>query len=126
MRKTREKFILINLSFLFIQSCVYLPEAIEEPNIDCKLYTKEFVLNYDNRFTKTLIDVNIDNCSGDTCKGILIAATAIPITTFIVSGSIVVVGNTIHWLEKEGKCDEIYLKQKITEFDRAQSGVEPN
>lgn len=43
---------------------------------------------------------------------------AVPVTTIVLSGSIVVVGNTVHWLERQGKCEDGYLKQKTDEFKR--------
>ena len=103
--------------FLFIQSCVYLPETIKDSNLHCKLYTKEYTLNPDNKATDFFMKTNISNCSNDSCLGgLLVAASVIPVTTFIVSGSIVLVGNTVHWLEKEGTCENTYLKQKLNDF----------
>jgi hypothetical protein len=42
-------------------------------------------------------------CSDIACIGIGGVMLA---TTGIISGSIVLAGNTIHWLEKQGKCDD--------------------
>lgn len=39
---------------------------------------------------------------------------AIPITSFIVSGSIVVVGNTVHWIEEQGTCEESMTQEAIS------------
>jgi hypothetical protein len=36
----------------------------------------------------------------------LIGVPVIAATSFIVSGSIVVIGNTLHWIEKQGTCDD--------------------
>ena len=45
--------------------------------------------------------------------GCILGGVFIVAASTLVSGSIVVVGNTVHWLEKQGKCDDSYLNQKI-------------
>ena len=40
--------------------------------------------------------------SEEGCLAIILGTAAV---TTVVSGSIVIVGNTIYWLEKQGRCD---------------------
>ena len=48
-------------------------------------------------------DVNICQSSAkDAAYCILAIGVVIPAGTFVVSGSIVIVGNTLHWLEYQG------------------------
>ena len=41
-------------------------------------------------------------------EGLLIALGGAT-TSYIVSGSIAVVGNTVHWIEKKGRCEDSYI-----------------
>ncbi|OAI51472.1 hypothetical protein AYO46_01400 [Betaproteobacteria bacterium SCGC AG-212-J23] len=38
------------------------------------------------------------------CALFLVAIGAVAAASVVISGSVVLVGNTIHWLEKQGKC----------------------
>ncbi len=44
------------------------------------------------------------DCRSDLCAHYLVAVSAVSAATLIVSGSIVVIGNSIHWLERVGSC----------------------
>ena len=48
----------------------------------------------------------------------IISAGIITISTgtLIVSGSVVVVGNTVHWLEQQGSCDESITQKTVNGF----------
>lgn len=35
----------------------------------------------------------------------MIQGIAVPAGSFVVSGSIVLIGNTLHWLEYQGRCN---------------------
>ena len=116
MSYTNIKRISVACFFLLMSSCVYLPETMTETEISCELFTKELVLSHKNRATVAFGNVDFKNCSGEACIGLLLMASTVPITTYIVSGSIVVLANSIHWMEKEGKCDDSFLKEKARDF----------
>ena len=88
----RSKHLLsILLCMLLLNSCV-LPKVVQNDD-DCQLVTKELALE----------KVDTSGCySGDECIG----AAIMGITSTVVSGTIVVVGNTVHWLEKKGRCSD--------------------
>lgn len=44
--------------------------------------------------------------NSDSSKAVLVLLVAIPVTSFIVSGSISVLGNAVHWVEKQGRCED--------------------
>jgi hypothetical protein len=46
----------------------------------------------------------------------LVAIAAVPAGSFIISGSIVVSNNTIHWLEYQGTCSDGYLSKAKDKF----------
>ena len=50
---------------------------------------------------------------GNSAGACIILAGVITGGSAIVSGSIVLVGNSLHWLEKQGKCEDSFLNTKI-------------
>jgi hypothetical protein len=55
-------------------------------------------------------------CSGKECAAVLAAIAAVSAGTFIVSGSVVVINNTAHWLEYQGTCDDGFLNTTKQRF----------
>jgi len=51
----------------------------------------------------------------EICLASLVASAS---SSIVVSSSIVLVGNTVHWLERQGRCEDGYLKRKVDEFKR--------
>ena len=98
------------ISLLTLFSCVYIPAKSEDQS-NCILHTKKLELKVKN------IDGAL-NCSGESCLPVLAVVSTVSLSTFIVSGSIVFVGNSFHWLEKEGTCDDGFIKIKIDEFNQ--------
>ncbi|MDM8558496.1 hypothetical protein [Candidatus Parabeggiatoa sp. HSG14] len=102
--------ILILLSFLTV-GC-FSPAIVTERLPECQLMTKELKLVFSEEQTQALVAGALEtmlnsaeHCNSPEC--LLIAPLgffAISVTSMIVSGSIVVVGNSIHWIEKEGRC----------------------
>ena len=110
---------------LLTSSC-FVPETKPNQNYDCQLVTKEWSLEvkgYDNSDT-----VLIEGLSGATrsCQDAECVLANIAIVTagvitvsagsFIVSGSVVVVGNTLHWLEQQGFCDDSITQKTVDGF----------
>jgi hypothetical protein len=105
--------ILTLLSFLFV-GC-FAPAIVAEKNHKCQLVTKKRTLTLSEEGTGILlfgIAKGLEGCgkvqrdvAGAVCGLILLGIVAAPVASLIVSGSIVVVGNTIHWVEKQGRCE---------------------
>jgi len=58
------------------------------------------------------------SCDSPECVlSIAVVAAAWTGITAIVSGSIVLVGNTIHWLEQQGDCDIERVNQQVNEMN---------
>lgn len=104
-------FIKINLTALMVLNlvaCAFVPKVEHSQTYakNCEMYTKEFTLD--------AISLGGLDCGGNTsCVAV---AGLIPITTFLVSGSIVLVGNTVHWLEYQGSCDEGLVQSGINKL----------
>ena len=84
-----------------LSSCVF-PKAVENGNDKCQLLTKELALEKSESYN--------DACfSKDECIG----AAIIGGVSTAVSGSIVLIGNSVHWLEKKGRCNEHDLNEGL-------------
>ncbi len=91
--------IILIISMIFaISACVYYPKKVEFYDHDCEIQAKKLVL--ENEFL--WLNFGCQNEKG--CLVILLITGVTGVATAIVSGSIVVVGNVIYWLEKRGKC----------------------
>lgn len=44
------------------------------------------------------------NCANADCAGVLLVGGVVSAASAVISGSIVLVGNTVYWLEKRGRC----------------------
>ena len=94
-----------------IVSCAFVPTIDREQRYadKCNMYTK--------RMTLTTVPLNNINCSGqdaDAC--LLVWAIGAPATTFVVSGSVVLVGNTLHWVEFQGTCEDGAVAEYVRLF----------
>ncbi|MEN8179854.1 MAG: hypothetical protein ABFS39_14725 [Pseudomonadota bacterium] len=86
-------FVLL-IACVFQVGCVFYPRQVQQYDADCEIKYKKLILEHNE-----LRGIRI-NCTNEGC---LAALLLIPIEA-IVAGSIVVVGNTVYWLEKEGRC----------------------
>lgn len=82
---------------VWLSGCVFYPKIHEQQNYaqQCPMTTRQLTLDYDL--------INAFDC-GDNADACLIIAVGAPAATFVVSGSVVVIGNTLHWLEYQGFC----------------------
>jgi hypothetical protein len=88
----------ISLAFV-LSACVVVPvvDKYEDTSSTCKTYTRSMSLK--------ARDLNVV-CDDKGCLGGVLVLTA---GSALVSGSIVLAGNTVHWLEYQGTCSDGYL-----------------
>lgn len=86
-------FVLLSTITLF-SSCAYYPKQIEHYDSRYKILYKQFILKQSSTGMK------IQHCNNEGC---IAALLSIPVQA-LVAGSIVIAGNTVYWLEKEGEC----------------------
>lgn len=86
-------------------ACAFVPKVDNQQDYakHCEMYTKELTLD--------AVSLGGFDCGGSS--SCVVIASLIPVTTFLVSGSIVLVGNTVHWLEYQGSCDESLLQSSF-------------
>jgi len=90
---------IIAVSF-FVSGCVFYPRTIEYYDAQCDIKYRKLVLETE-AMKETCSGPRSNDPEGHGCLALVVAMSA---GSAIVSGSIVVAGNTIYWLEKEGKC----------------------
>lgn len=106
---------------IYMTSCIFVPKKVpDQENQECLLVTKSLTIDY---YTNSdMIDEAVDemvnaialDCHEPECLILLAPLITITAGSFIVSGSIVVVGNTINWIEEQGRCDDSVTRQTIT------------
>ena len=79
---------------LLATGCVATPRQIEYYDAGCEIQSRKLVLEIQPLG-------NLNCTQSRDCMGAVLAISA---SSTIISGSIVVVGNTVYWLEKIGKC----------------------
>ena len=92
------------LVVLFVSGCVFVPKIEENQNENCELITKSMTIENEVKYS--------GGCEG-RCAELALGVAA---TTFIVSGSIVAVGNTVHWIEKIGRCEDSLIQEEINKL----------
>jgi len=82
---------------LALCACVYVPRTTTSYDEECHVETRQMKLE------AAQIGA-IGTCTNRDCAYVLVALGAVAAASAIVSGSIVVVGNVVYWLQKQGKC----------------------
>lgn len=93
---------------------MFVPEVSEDYQapVDCELLTKELDLK-----THTAEgEIHVRSCGHDQCMVQVAVYSVVPVGSFVVSGSIVLVGNTAHWLEKQGRCENSAVQSSLRSF----------
>lgn len=80
-----------------LASCIVVPRTIEVYDPDCQVVARHMEL-------ETVQIGYIAGCANEGCAALIVAAAATVTATAIISGSIVVIGNTAYWFEKQGRC----------------------
>lgn len=95
---------------LLLQACVSYPKQVPSKDYKrCELVSKEYRLEMNDVGLKVL------NKVGDPIGALVLTGIVVSITT-VVSGSVVIVGNTVHFLEKQGSCDDSFLNQQVLNY----------
>ena len=118
-RMSSRRYLVCLLTVFLIQSCIALPKTVPEENQECLLVTKSLTIDYYT--SPEMVDEAVDemvhalssDCHEPECLLLFAPLVAISAGSFILSGSIVVAGNTIHWVEEQGRCDDSATRQVL-------------
>ena len=82
---------------LLLPACVMVPRTVQGYDAQCRTESRHMVLDP--------VQVgSIGSCSNQGCVVIVALAGVTAAASAVVSGSIVVVGNVVYWLEKQERC----------------------
>lgn len=134
LRKKSPLFVCF-MSFLMLQACVVIPRPIpaerpapasrpaSSPKLSaCHTDTQSWELQ-----TKAL--GSLQACQhASQLSGICVATfgVIVPLGSLIVSGSVYLIGNTLHWLEFQGRCDEGIVQRGLALFNADNMDIEPS
>lgn len=92
-------FFLVTLTL--VSSCSFVPKASENQEYfaECPMLTKQLTLSV------TELEGGVCDDDDDLEACLLTLGVVVPVGTLVLSGSIVVAGNTLHWLEYEATCE---------------------
>jgi hypothetical protein len=74
-----------------------VPQSKDLGDADCRIQSRYWTLE--------AVQVGqLGSCSGKDCGYLLAGLGIVAAASAVISGSVVVVGNTVYWLEKQGRC----------------------
>jgi len=82
---------------LLLAGCVFVPRTSTHYNPDCEIDEHHMTL-------ESYQVATIAGCANEGCVALLVTAGVISAASAVVSGSMVVTGNVVYWLEKKGGC----------------------
>ena len=100
-----------------LAGCMVVPKAdYDDASLSCNTYTHSMTLQ--------TVEMRGGNmyCNDEACLALILAVSA---GSVVVSGSIVLTNNTIHWLEYQGTCNDGYLKTATRKFLDTLGNPEP-
>lgn len=109
------KLIFFIMSFAFLSlSCAVVPVQRAHSPYDrvCGISTHEYDLE-----VVQMGNISASCHSAECIVSIGVFAAAWTGITAVVSGSIVLIGNTVHWIEQQGPCDKNELAQQVTDVN---------
>lgn len=97
MITSRRVRLFLGLAALLVQACVFVPRTTISYDEQCQFERRQMTLQ------AAQIGA-IGSCHGRECAAALAALGVVAAASAVISGSIVVVGNVVYWLERQGKC----------------------
>jgi len=96
------KLIIFLLITIFLSSCVFVPKESEEQKYagNCDMLTRQLTLSAQK------IDGHVCKSGSSAEACLIVYGVILPVGSFVISGSIVLIGNTLHWIEYQGPCSE--------------------
>ncbi|WP_298775549.1 hypothetical protein [uncultured Shewanella sp.] len=122
LRKGAQLFLFF-INILLMQACMVVPNPVSAPvprpattlpqYAVCNTATHQWELQ-----TQELGSLKACQYSNQL-SGICMATFGliVPLGSFIVSGSVYLIGNTLHWLEYQGRCDDGFVQRGLALFD---------
>lgn len=98
------------ISTSMLQSgCAFYPQVAEHQSYaeDCEMITRQLKLESEV--------LGAPDC-GDSAEACLVLYIGVPAASLVVSGSVVLAGNTLHWMEYHGRCEQGLVNKALSQF----------
>lgn len=82
---------------LLLAGCVVVPREAHVYDERCRSYVRQVVLEAE-------VIGSFGHCHNEGCLAMLAAAGIVTGVSAVVSGSVAIVGNVVHWIERRGQC----------------------
>jgi hypothetical protein len=82
---------------LLLQACVFLPVTHSRYDHQCRTVAREMTL-------EAVQFGYIAGCNQHSCGVLLAAAGITAAASAVVSGSVMIIGNVVYWIERQGQC----------------------
>ena len=117
------KLSLLCLCLIFLFACVVIPKKMDLNDGSCKLVTRQLTLEVQgepssavNEAINEMDRLSRIDCDEPVCLLLFAPYITVGVGSTVISGSIMVVNNTIHWIEKEGRCDDGMIRSAISDL----------
>ena len=100
---------IIVVSIIF-SSCAFTPKVSDKQTYAkaCNMFTKKLDLN--------MTEIKSISCHGDLDACILAYGVVVPAGSLVLSGGVILAGNTLHWLEYQGTCEDGILRKSFSKL----------
>lgn len=83
---------------LLLQACVFVPKTTMIYDADCHI-------SYCHMTLEPVQIAQLQNCTNSQCTDYIVVAGLTAAASAVISGSIVIVGSVVYWMEKQGRCE---------------------
>lgn len=91
------RMFLVAMILGMLGGCVYLPATTAAYDAECRVHHRHMRLE--------LHQVGVlAGCANESCVAALVLFGAVTAASAVVSGSVVLAGNAVYWLERLGQC----------------------
>lgn len=90
---------LVLASAAALSGCVVVPRTVVVFDEACRTHVRQVTL-------EVAAIGGLHSCAGDACAAMLVSAGVVAAASAVISGSIMVAGNLVYWLERQGGCPE--------------------
>ena len=81
-----------------LAACIMVPQTRVVYDPECRMLTRQMTL-------ELAVIGGFQSCGGDACLAMLAGMGAVTAASAVVSGSIVLMGNVVYWIERQGQCN---------------------
>lgn len=98
--RTPARYWAIGLLTLQLQACVFVPTTTTRYDQDCQILTRHMTM-------EPVQIAQLSSCTNTQCTDFMVVAGLTAAASAVISGSIVIVGNVVYWMEKQGRCLQV-------------------